>query len=109
LDLHEDIFGVYIIFIIWIYLQPTNVFFHDKHNILIYVHGIDIVYPYLLVKVKGNSHMILFIQKGFKGRKKGYNLLSLFYHSQAFFSTYLVSELLLNYYVKVIINEKDFL
>lgn len=68
--MHENIFGVCIIFTIWIYLQPTNVFFHDKHNILIYVHGIDIVYPYLLVKVKGNSHMILFTQKGFKGRKK---------------------------------------
>ncbi len=48
-------------------------------------------------------------KRGLRAEKKGYNLLSLFYHSQAFFSTYLVSELLLNYYVKVIINEKDFL
>jgi len=64
----------------------------------------------LCIRIYCLRHMILFIKKGFNGqKKKGCNLLSLFYHCQAFFSTYLVSELFLNYFVKVIINEKDFL
>jgi hypothetical protein len=52
------------------------------------------------------------LKNGLKAEKKGYNLLSrlglilIVYHCQAFFSTSLVIELLLNYFVKVIINEK---
>jgi hypothetical protein len=52
------------------------------------------------------------LKNGLKVGKKGYNRLSqlglllTIHHCQAFFSTSLVSELLLNYFVKAIINEK---
>jgi len=106
----------------FIYNQQMSSFMIYVHVIYIYIY-IYITYWYMfmalilciciyLLRLKEIRIWLDLLKNGLKVKKKVYNLVSLLglilivYHCQAFFSTSLVSELLLNYFVKVIINEK---